>query len=170
MTPEESAKMAQMESDLALKEGALAEKEDALIAETIKGTFTSKGLNALVQSVNRALPLFEIDQPYEKFDVGTVTTLPPDFVRILSMLSKAVEDGVEAGALSEDALIDLSTVTDDRALMSLAGRINLASSSPAFKRMLKGSGKKAEQPEPDEPTSEEPMSESDTTDLFSSRI
>ena len=169
MTPEESAKMAQMESDLALKEGALAEKEDSLYSEAIKGTFTSKGLNALVKSVNRALPLFEVE-PYAEFGIGTVNTLPPEFVRILAMVSKAVEDGVEAGALSEDALIDLSTVKDDQALLSLAGRINIAATSPAFKRMLKG-GKQAEKPEPIEPSeSPESMSESDTTALFSSRM
>jgi hypothetical protein len=86
------------------------------------------------------------------------------------MVAKAVEDGVEAGALSEDALIDLSTVKDDQALMSLAGRINIASTSPAFKRMLKG-GRTESKPEPIEPDeSDANMSETDTAALFSSRM
>ena len=52
------------------------------------------------------------------------------------MFSKAIEDAVADGALPEDAMIDLSVITDDSGLQSLAGRIGMAAKSPQFKRFL----------------------------------
>ena len=60
----------------------------------------------------------------------------PKFVRLLTMFSKAISDAVETGALPEDAIIDLSIITDDNGLQSLAGRIGMAAKSREFKRFL----------------------------------
>jgi len=102
------------------------------------------------------------------------TTLPPAFMRVLSMFQKAISDAVAEGILPEDASIDLTIITDDSGLQGLAGRLGMAAKSPGLKRFLKKAVMEAgasEMGEAEEPTEEEDMMSEDKTDtLFTERM
>jgi len=137
MTPDEKMDLEKMRAQAMTRQGEVEEGEDELFAAASpKGKFTGKALNGLVEAVNRLLPLFGLDDKYERFGGETITSLPPEFVRLLTMFSKAMADAIEAGILPEDAMIDMKIVVDDNGLQSLAGRLGMAAKSPGFKRFL----------------------------------
>jgi hypothetical protein len=138
MTPLESQDLEKMKETAMRRAGDVEEIEDEnYAAASPKGRFTPKGLNVLVDASNKLAPLFGIDDKYPKFTgIEPLTTLPPEFVRLLSMFGKAIGDAVEADVLPSDATVDLMTVTDDNGLQSLAGRIGMAASSPQMKKFL----------------------------------
>jgi len=137
MTPDEKMDLEKMLAQAMTRQGEVEEGGDELFAAASpKGKFTGKALNGLVEAVNRLLPLFGLDDKYERFGGETITSLPPEFVRLLTMFSKAMADAIEAGILPEDAMIDMKIVVDDNGLQSLAGRLGMAAKSPGFKRFL----------------------------------
>ena len=137
MTPNEKMELEKMRADAMSRQGEVEESEDELYAAGApKGKFSGKALNSLVEAVNRLLPLFGLDDKYERFGGGMMSTMPPEFVRLLTMFSKAMADAVEEGILPEDATIELKIVVDDNGLQSLAGRLGMAAKSPGFKRFL----------------------------------
>lgn len=173
-----------MATDVQKRQGEVETREDEMYGAAVKGKFTGKGLNALVQATNRLLPLFGIKQEYPAFGPETVASLPADFVRLLSMFSKAITDAVDKGILPEDAVIDLSVVTNDNSLQGLGGRLQMAAKSAPFKRFLMSKvaeGGPAESPTEDtgyesgmksgtEAAKVEEMSEEGTDKLFKSRM
>jgi hypothetical protein len=159
MTPEEKMELEKMRADAMARQGEVEESEDEMYASSSpKGKFSGKAANSLVEATNRLLPLFGIEDKYERFGGGTMTSLPPAFMRLLTMFSKAIGDAIAEGALPEDAMIDLTVITDDSGLQGLAGRIGMAAKSPQFKRFLMKKTT-SEMPEADEGTGEEEMSE-----------
>lgn len=171
-----------MGKEVQKRQGEVEDKEDTLYAQASpKGKFSGKALNALVQAVNRLTPLFGIKDAYPSFSGATVTELPPEFVRLLSMFKAAVSDAVDQGILPEDATIDLSIISDDNGIHALAGRIGMAAKSGGFKRFLnqKTAGPKGgpmeEEPSPGETEDtkgdmKEDMTEDSTNKLFQSRM
>lgn len=177
-TPDEKMMMEQMRSRVMERQGDVEETEDmGFEAAAPKGRFSPKALNSLVDATNRLLPLFGIEDKYEKFS-DQVTVLPTPFVRILSMFSAAISDAIDAGILPPDATIDLKVVSDDSGILGLAGRVNMAAKSGGLKRFLKGKimekgkGEMMEGEYSEEEGSEEkgPMSEGETESLFASRM
>lgn len=175
MTPDQKAELEKMRAEAMSRQGDVEEAEDEIYsAQAPKGRFTAKGANALVEATNRLLPLFGVNDKYERFK-GNMTELPVEFVRLLSMFKAAIDDAIAEGILPEDAMIDLTIVTDDSGLQSLAGRIGMAAKSPQFKRFLgkktmkRGGEEMAEEGEYAEAEGEEekPMSEDE---LFMSRM
>ena len=179
-TPDEKMQMEEMRSRVMARQGDVEETEDmGFEAAAPKGRFSPKALNSLVDATNRLLPLFGIEEQYEKFAQGeTVTVLPVPFVRILSMFSAAISDAVDAGILPPDAVVDLKVVSDDSGILGLAGRVNMASKSGGLKRFLKGKivekgkgeMKEGEYSEEEGGESEGPMSDGETESLFASRM
>ena len=172
MTPDEQSQVSKMRAEAMTRQGDLESQEDAMYSEAApKGRFTSKAANALVDATNRLLPLFGIKDLYDRFTEPQLTTLPPEFVRLLTMFSKAFDDAIEEGILSPDAKIDLAVVTDDSGLQGLAGRIGMAAKNAGFKRFL-SKRPTQEPPMEEEETAEEemPAQEVDTDSLFSGRI
>jgi hypothetical protein len=161
MTPEEKADIEKMRATAMSRQGEIESAEDEMYtAASPKGRFTGKAANTLVDATNRLLPLFGINDKYDRFGGGAMTSLPPEFVRILTMFSKAISDAIDAGVLPEDAMIDMTIVTDDSGLQGLAGRIGMAAKSPQFKRFLmRKVTETAPMGEEDEGTGEEEMSE-----------
>jgi len=174
MTPDEKMNLEKMRAESMTREGETEDMEDEVYASSApKGRFSSKALNGLVDATNRLLPLFGVTDAYPKFSGEVQTTLPPAFMRVLSMFQKAVDDGIAEGALPEDASIDLTIITDDTGLQGLAGRIGMAAKAPGFKRFLKTKTAEAETAPmgEEEPTEEEDMmSEDKTNDLFTQRM
>ena len=168
-----------MGKEVQKRQGEVEDKEDTLYAQASpKGKFSDKSLNALVQATNRLTPLFGIKDTYPSFEKGMQTELPSEFVRLLSMFKAAISDAIDQGILPEDAMIDLSVITDDNGIQALAGRIGMAAKSGGFKRFLNqktGGAKSARMEETD--TEEDatdapsgPMSEDATNKLFQSRM
>ena len=170
----QKSELEQMRADAMTRQGDVEAKEDEVYRlASPKGRFTSKAANALVDATNRLLPAFGVTDLYDKFTTPTLTELPPEFTRLLTMFSKAIDDGIEGGALPEDAKIDLAIVRDDSGLQSLAGRLGMAAKSGAFKRFLKTKVKEGSEEEPAaEHAAETPAAESaESTDtLFAGRM
>jgi hypothetical protein len=159
MTPDEKMELEKMRAQAMTRQGEVEAAEDeTYAAASPKGKFSGKAANSLVEATNRLLPLFGIDEKYERFGGGTMSSLPPAFMRILTMFSKAIGDAIAEGALPEDAMIDLTVITDDSGLQGLAGRIGMAAKSPQFKRFLTKKTT-SEMPEEDEGGEEEEVSE-----------
>lgn len=176
-TPDELKDLDAMKSKVLSQQTDLEDTEDEMYAAaTPKGRFTNKVVNTLVDATNKLLPLFGITDLYDKFTEPQLTTLPPEFARLLTMFSKAIEDAIEAGVLPEDATIDLAVVTDDAGIQGLAGRIGMAAKSAQFKRFLskkvkeRGAeemGKEGEYSESETPSTESTES---TDTLFAGRM
>jgi hypothetical protein len=172
MTPLESADLEKMKETVMRRTGDVEEIEDEnYAAASPKGRFTPKGLNVLVDASNKLAPLFGVEDKYPKFTgIETVTTLPAEFVRLLSMFAKAISDAVEADILPTDAEVDLMTVTDDSGLQSLAGRIGMAAASPKMKKFLLRKVMKTGAAEMTEEESPEEAAPLDTDKLFKGRM
>ena len=171
MTPDEKMDIEKMRAEAMSRQGEVEESEDEMYAAGApKGKFSGKALNSLVDATNRLLPLFGLDDKYDRFS-GGATALPPEFMRLLTMFSKAMADAIDAGILPEDAMIDMKIVVDDNSLQALAGRLGMAAKSPGFKRFLlrKVSESAPEAEEEEEGMSEETASE-DTDKLFTERM
>lgn len=134
-----------MSEDLGMAEEADAEMFEAMAP---RGNFTSRGLDPLVRSTNRMLPLF--DQSGDYPNVEDTEVLPTDFVRILAMFQAAVEDAISEDVLREEMRIDLDGVIDDTGLMTIAGKLDMLSKDREFKKFLK-------EPMDDEVAGEEEM-------------
>lgn len=181
MTPDEKMNLEKMRAEAMTREGETEEMEDEVYASSApKGRFSGKALNSLVDATNRLLPLFGVTDAYPKFGGEVQTTLPPAFMRVLTMFQKAIGDAVAEGVLPEDASVDLTIITDDAGLQGLAGRLGMAAKSPGLKRFLKKAvmeagkgemkeGEYAEAPE-SEMESEDMMSEDKTNSLFTERM
>lgn len=175
MTPDEKMKIEEMRASAMTRQGDIEDKEDEMYAgASPKGSFSGKSLNALVEATNRLLPLFGISEPYDKFGNEKLNALPPEFVRVLTMFSKAIDDAVAEGILPEDATIDMSIITDDNGLQTLAGRVGMAAKNSGFKRFLLRKTEKSapmeEEMDMEKEMSEDEMSEDKTEDLFASRM
>jgi len=121
-----------MSEDLGMAEEADAEMFEAMAP---RGNFTSRGLDPLVRSTNKLLPLF--DQTGDYPSVEDTEVLPTDFVRILAMFQAAVEDAISEDVLREEMRIDLDGVIDDTGLMTIAGKLDMLSKDREFKKFLK---------------------------------
>jgi hypothetical protein len=179
MTPDEKMDLEKMRAEAMKREGETEDMEDEVYASSApKGRFSGKALNALVDATNRLLPLFGVTDAYPKFGGEMQTTLPPAFMRVLSMFQKAIGDAVAEGVLPEDASIDLTIITDDSGLQGLGGRLGMAAKAPGFKRFLKTKVaeagaeemKEGEYGEKPEDESEDMMSEDKTNALFTERM
>lgn len=94
-----------------------------------QGSFTAKGINILVDATNAVLPLFGL--PAYTVD-PEATSLPPEFVKLITMISEAAK---EAGL--EQFAVEVAELTDDKALKMAAGKLKSLSGKSEFKRFLK---------------------------------
>jgi len=107
-------------------------KEKAYETAAPSGTYTVMGLNSLVDALNTVLPMFGIPD-YAKF-TSTLPTLPGPFVKMLTMVNDAA---TQAGI--DEAVIDLSTIVDDKGLKMAAGKLMTLAGNAAFKQFLRSS-------------------------------
>jgi hypothetical protein len=153
-----------MSEDLGMAEEADAEMFEAMAP---RGDFTSRGLDPLVRSTNKLLPLF--DQTGDYPSVEDTEVLPTDFVRILAMFQAAVEDAIAADVVREEMRIDLDGVRDDTALMTIAGKLDMLAKDREFKKFLQEPLEEDEELET-EMTEEEPMSDDEMDSLMMERM
>jgi hypothetical protein len=153
-----------MSEDLGMAEEADAEMFEAMAP---RGNFTSRGLDPLVRSTNKLLPLF--DQTGDYPSVEDTEVLPTDFVRILAMFQAAVEDAISEDVLREEMRIDLDGVIDDTGLMTIAGKLDMLSKDREFKKFLK-EPMEEEAMEEEEEMEEEAMTDDEMDSLMMERM
>lgn len=116
---------------------AAAEAEDDMMEEMApKGKFTPKGLAPLVKAANALLPLFGQTGDYPMI-TETVTVIPTDLFRVLSMFAAAVDDAIAGDMVDGEMAMDFSGVRDDSSLMLLAGKLSKLAANRDFKKFLK---------------------------------
>ena len=153
-----------MSEDLGMAEEADAEMFEAMAP---RGNFTSRGLDPLVRSTNKLLPLF--DQTGDYPSVEDTEVLPTDFVRILAMFQAAVEDAISEDVLREEMRIDLDGVIDDTGPMTIAGKLDMLSKDREFKKFLK-EPMEEEAMEEEEEMEEEAMTDDEMDSLMMERM
>ena len=122
---------------------AQAEATDEQFMEGIalQGNFTDKGMNALVEAIEAALPTLGLSG--EDAAVGDALaedgSVTEELTRSLGMVVDPINDAIEAGILDADLTIELEGVDEDRDLTMVASRIRMAFSDKDFKRWLKES-------------------------------
>lgn len=159
-----SGKSGPLAEDLEMAEEADADMYEAMAP---KGTFTSRGLDPLVKSVNMILPLFEQSADYPK--ISDTDVLPTDLVRILSMVSAASADAVAEEVVGPEMEISLDGIRDDTGLMSLSGKLQMLAKDKSFKAFLK-EPMKEEEAEEEEVEEESEMGEEDMDAFMMGRM
>lgn len=149
-----------------------AEQDDESMYQNMapKGNFSSKALNILVGATNKLLPLFGQSPDYPQFQEGA-KVLPTDFVRVLAMFQGATNQAVDADDVPAELDFMMEDLTDDRALVMLAGKLSKLATSKDFKQFLKNPP--MEEPmEEEAPAEEEPVAPSmeETDKLFMGRM
>lgn len=160
---------ARPEGEPMAQELGMAEDADEQMFEAMapRGDFTSRGLDPLVRSTNKLLPLFDQTGDYPM--VEDTEVLPTDFTRILAMFQAAVEDAIESDVLREEMRIDLDGVINDTALMTLSGKLDMLSSDRDFKKFLQ-EPMEEDEVVGEEPMDEEPMSDDQMDEMFMERM
>lgn len=105
-------------------------EEEAYGAASPQGEYSVGGLNALVDGINAVLPLFGLPD-YERFSEGS-TTLPPKFIKLLTMVNEAA-----MGAGLDDMTFSIADIVDDRSLKMAAGKLRALAGNTSFKRFLR---------------------------------
>ena len=106
-------------------------QEDAFAAAAPIGDFTKGALNALVDSLNKVMPLFGVEDTYDTFTEDLEGALPTEFVRYLMMTSAAAAD-----ANLERLAIDLEGIDTDADLRKAAGQLEVLAENDSFRTFM----------------------------------
>ena len=165
--------MEDMKSQAEQLDSEVGELEDmAFSSAGPKGKFSEKGMNTLVDSANKLVPLFGLKDKFPRV-AGDATSFPADLTRLLTMFGEAIDDAIEQDILPEDAKISGEMPKDDTGLSILAGKLTMASKSKPFKKFLQQPTGLTEANEglmEEEPQSAEEMSSSEMDAMFASRM
>ena len=149
------------------------EEEDMKVSEAGPvGTFTGAGLEAVEKALSKIGPLMGVEVEMDTEYPAQMETLPIEAVKLLKAVETAVGDAVAEGVLEPEMALDVSSITQDAELFSLAAEIDLLSKDAEFKRFLKAPKKEVEvSVEVTEEVPEEIVEEEmPVEDLFASRM
>lgn len=139
---------------------------DSIEAATPTGSYSVNGLNALVNALNKVLPLFQMPD-YPTFDEDINGPLPEEFVRQLAMVNEAAMAANLEPMVFEEA-------TDDTGLQMMAGRLDMLAKDKTFKAFLEEQVSMIDEEMPEEEVEmveETPMgTEIDDDQLFMERM
>lgn len=149
-----------------------AEEADAVEAEVMDETmpdaeFSAKALNEVIDVVNQLGPAFGLE-PYPPVEEDG--QISPELFQTLTMIMQAAQD-----MRFDDAVVDLTTLSEDQDLMLLAGALQTLADSREFLNML---GQPTEAPEATqaqetqvvEDTTDTTPTDAEMDELFLSRI
>ena len=147
--------------------------EDAAMIQEMApiGNFSKAGVDRLVKSVNKLVPLFG-GEPVASPE-GDLQQFPEDLTRVLAMLLTATETAVSADIIDPELLISLDGLQDDSGVSMLTGRLEMLGKDKDFKKFLQAPPEEAVvEPEEveEELESEELPDESEIDDLFEDRL
>lgn len=170
MTPDEKMKLKEIKIQVADAGEDVVEMEDEMYSETSpKGKYTAKGMNNLIDAVNKLAPSFGIKDSLPRSSSDS-TSFPPELVRILTMFAEAVEDAITGGILEEEMSIAGENPTDDTGLTVLAGKLLMASKSKEFKKFLLSPKPPVEEVEEEISEDDGEMSSEQMDDMFAARM
>ena len=104
----------------------LDEKENE---SKIEGDYSKVALNKMIDSMNRVNMLFDAP-PFPEMD-DDMEMLTPALIRNLMMITNAAKD---AGL--DEYVFDIDSITDDKALKMVAGKLDAAAGDKSFKTFL----------------------------------
>ena len=133
LLPQEEALMSRAREADAARDTAFEEMAPS-------GDFPVGDLNALVDSLNGVLPLFNLPA-YPSFTADIDGPLPTEFVQQLAM----VADAASASGL-ERLSFDVASATDSAALEDIQARLDTLANNQSFKTFLRSEAQE-EQPE-----------------------
>lgn len=117
-----------------------AEYDEDMEGVAPEGSYDSRSLNALIDSINKILPLFDPSLPPIPPVEGDIKgKLPTEIVKAISMITAAASD-----AMLTDLVPALDVLVDSRALQMAAGKIILLSKNRDFKMFLMAAPKMGE--------------------------
>lgn len=167
-----SGQPTEMELSIEMAGPEMESDEEAIFQEMApQGKFSKKAMNSLVKSANELLPSFGQEPTYPTFEEATITQFPTDFVRVLAMFQGAVNAAVDAEMVDAEYDFMMEDLTDDRAVMMLAGKLKQLARQRDFKAFLKNPPMEEEAPGAPQPDNEmnEPSPE-DINALFAKRM
>jgi hypothetical protein len=140
-SPEAEDELAGMEEKAMEVAGEMdAEYDEDMESVAPEGSYDSRSLNALIDSINKILPLFDPSLPPIPPVEGDVKgKLPTEIVKAVSMITAAASD-----AMLPDLVPALDVLVDSRALQMAAGKIILLSKNRDFQMFLKSAPKMGE--------------------------
>lgn len=106
-------------------------QEEAFAAAAPIGDFSKGALNSLVDSLNKVMPLFGVEDTYATFTEDIEGALPTEFVRYLMMTTAAATDANLARLA-----IDLEGIDTDEDLMKAAGQLEVLAETDAFRTFM----------------------------------
>lgn len=106
-------------------------QEEAFAAAAPIGNFSKGALNSLVDSLNKVMPLFGVEDTYATFTEDIEGALPTEFVRYLMMTTAAATDANLARLA-----IDLEGIDTDEDLMKAAGQLEVLAETDAFRTFM----------------------------------
>jgi len=110
-----------------------AEYEDDMEMVAPSGSYDARSLNALVDALNKVIPLFDKTLPLlQPYDGDVKGKLPTELVKAVSMIYKAATD-----AGFPDLAPSIDILTDSRSLQMAAGKIILLAKNREFGQFLK---------------------------------
>ena len=124
LLPQEEALMSRAREAESAREGAFEQMAPS-------GDFPVGDLNALVDSLNQVLPMFNLPA-YPSFAEDIDGPLPGEFVQQLSM----VADAADAAGL-ERLSFDVATATDSAGLEDIQARLDTLAANQSFKTFLR---------------------------------
>jgi len=95
----------------------------------IEGDYSKIAVNKMIDSLNRVNMLFDAP-PFPKVEAD-LDAMPPALIRNLLMIANAAKD-----AGMDEYVFDLDTITDDKGLKMLAGKLDAAAGDKSFKAFL----------------------------------
>jgi len=140
-SPEAEDELAGMEEKAMEVAGEMdAEYDEDMESVAPEGSYDARSLNALVDAINKILPLFDASLPPIPPVEGDIKgKLPTEIVKAVSMITAAASD-----AMLPDLVPSLDALIDSRALQMAAGKIILLSKNRDFQMFLKSAPKMAE--------------------------
>lgn len=98
--------------------------DQALLENAPRGKFSKEALAVFMQSLNSVLALFNAE-PLDMIDGGLEGPIPPPIYKSLMMINAALQDSGMGG-------LDLASLTDDKGLKMLAGKLNALLKDKSF--------------------------------------
>jgi hypothetical protein len=145
------------------------EDEQMIMELAPVGQFSKSGVDRLVKSVNKLVPLFG-GEPVASPE-GDLQQFPEDLTRILAMVLTATETAVSADVIDPELVINIDNLVDDSGMTMLTGRLEMLAKDKDFKKFLQTP---IEEPlveeEVEEEVSDESPEDAEIDDLFEERI
>lgn len=139
-------------------------ENEAMSRAAPQGKFSTGAIKKVCDALNSVLTLFPGAPPCEVGEYEGV--IPPQFIKMFEMINAAVK-----GAGLDELVIDYDSITDDKGLILLAGKLTSLGANSQFKSFLRSEKKDEAAPTKVEEVKEvKEVKEAPSEDILLSRI